>query len=47
MLEIELLASRLLDRRIETLGPETLSLTNAGLLQLAQVQAANKAARSA
>ena len=47
MLEVELLASGLLARRIDTLGHETLRVTDAGLLQLAQAHAGNKAARSA
>ena len=47
MLEVELLASGLLARRIDTHGHETLRVTDAGLLQLAQAHAGNKAARSA
>ena len=47
MLEVELLASGLLARRIDTPGHETLRVTDAGLLQLAQAHAGNKAARSA
>lgn len=47
LLEVELLASGLLERRIDTQGRETLRVTDAGLLQLAQAHAGNKAARSA
>ena len=47
MLEVELLASGLLERRIDTDGRETLRVTDAGLVQLAQAHAGNKAARSA
>ena len=47
MLEVELLAGGLLERRIDNHGHETLRVTDAGLLQLAQAHAGNKAARSA
>lgn len=47
MLEVELLASGLLERRIDTDGRETLRVTDAGLVQLAQAHVGNKAARSA
>ena len=47
LLEVDLLASGLLERRINTQGYETLRVTDAGLLQLAQAHAGNKAARSA
>lgn len=47
MLEVELLACGLLERRVDTKGRETLRVTDAGLLHLAQAHAGNKAARSA
>ena len=47
LLEVELLAAGLLERRIDTHGRDTLRLTDAGLLQLAHAHAGNKAARSA
>ena len=47
MLEVELLAGGLLERRIDTQGHETLRVTDAGLTQLAQAHVGNKAARSA
>ena len=47
MLEVDLLASGLLERRLDTQGCETLRVTDAGVLQLAQAHAGNKAARSA
>ena len=46
LLEVELLAAGLLERRIDTVGHETLRLTDVGLLQLAHAHAGNKAARS-
>lgn len=46
-LEIELLASGLLERVTASAGHETLRVTDAGLLHLAHVYARNKAARSA
>ena len=47
MLEVDLLACGLLERRVDTQGRESLRVTDAGLLQLAQAHAGNKAARSA
>ncbi len=47
LLEVELLASGLLERRIDTQGHETLRVTDAGIAQLAQAHAGNKSARSA
>ena len=47
MLEVDLLASGLLERRMDTDGRETLRVTDAGLLQIAEAHAGNKAARSA
>jgi hypothetical protein len=47
LLEVELLASGLLERRIDALGHETLRVTDAGIAQMAQAHAGNKAARSA
>jgi len=47
MLEVDLLANGLLERRMDTLSHETLRVTDAGLTQLAQAHADNKAARSA
>jgi hypothetical protein len=46
MLEVELLAAGLLQRVISASGHETLRLTDAGLVQLAQAFAGNKAARA-
>ena len=47
LLEVDLLASGLLERRLDAEGRETLRVTDAGILQLAQAHAGNKAARSA
>ena len=47
MLEVDLLACGLLERRVDTQGRESLRVTAAGLLHLAQAHAVNKAARSA
>ena len=47
MLEVDLLACGLLERRVDPQGRETLRLTDAGVLQLAQAHAGNKATRSA
>ena len=47
MLEVELLSCGLLERRVDTQGRESLRVTDAGLLHLAQAHAGNKAARSA
>ncbi|WP_234263712.1 hypothetical protein [Hydrogenophaga sp. NFH-34] len=46
MLEVELLAAGLLERRCSDQGHETLRVTDAGIQLLAQVFAGNKAARS-
>ena len=46
MLEVELLASGLLERITSAGGHETLRVTDAGMVQLAQVFARNKAAHS-
>lgn len=46
MLEVELLASGLLERRIDTDGRETLRVTDAGLVQLAQAHAGNTTSAS-
>jgi hypothetical protein len=46
MLEVELLAAGLLERRLSGGGHETLRVTDAGIQVLAQVFASNKAARS-
>ncbi len=47
MLEIELLALGLLERVVSSSGHETLRVTAAGILQLAEALGQNKAARSA
>jgi hypothetical protein len=46
MLEVELLAAGLLERRLSGDGHETLRVTDAGIQTLARVFASNKAARS-
>lgn len=46
MLEVELLAAGLLERRCSPKGCESLRLTNAGIQALAQAHAGNRAARS-
>ncbi len=46
MIEVELLACGLLERVTSTAGHETLRVTDAGMVQLAQVFALNKAARA-
>ena len=46
MLEVELLAAGLLERRLSGEGHETLRVTDAGIQTLARVFASNKAARS-
>jgi hypothetical protein len=46
MLEVELLATGLLERRLSPEGSETLRVTDAGILRLAEVFAHNKAVRT-
>ena len=47
MLEVDLLACGLLERRVDTQGRESLRVTDAGLLHVAHAHAGNQAARSA
>ncbi|HSW21897.1 MAG TPA: hypothetical protein VLJ62_03940, partial [Burkholderiaceae bacterium] len=46
MVEVELLAAGLLERRVSGDGHETLRVTDAGIQTLARVFASNKAART-
>lgn len=46
MIEVELLAAGLLERRVSADGHETLRVTDAGIQTLARVFASNKAART-